>query len=144
MTVEEALEIIEEMTPCANCVYRNTGCKRKDKHVWCDGFCHTVDEALEIIKQALGLIPDEPSGDGGDDEPNPDEPNPDEPNPDEPEEGGEGNDESGSGSENTGEGGENEDTGENEGEGTGGEPNNEGEGSEEPESEPEELEPEEP
>ena len=80
MTVEEAFAIIEEMTPCASCQYRNTGCKRKDKHVWCDGFCHQVDEALEVLMEALGITPDEPEP-----EPTP-EPEPEEPEEPEPEE----------------------------------------------------------
>lgn len=72
MTVEEAITIINEMTPCANCEYRNTGCKRKDSHVWSDGFCHQVDEAIEVIINALNV---EPEPDDGDDlEPEPYEP----------------------------------------------------------------------
>ena len=61
MTIEEAVEIINEMTPCASCQYRNTGCKRKDKHVWSDGFCHTVDEAIALIMETLGIDPIEPN-----------------------------------------------------------------------------------
>ena len=80
MTIEEAVEIINEMTPCASCQYRNTGCKRKDKHVWSDGFCHTVDEAIALIMEALGITPDESEPDP---EPEPEEP---EPEPEEPEE----------------------------------------------------------
>lgn len=57
MTVEEAITIINEMTPCANCEYRNTGCKRKDSHVWSDGFCHQVNEAIELIMEALNIPP---------------------------------------------------------------------------------------
>ena len=75
MTIEEAVEIINEMTPCASCQYRNTGCKRKDKHVWSDGFCHTVDEAIALIMETLGISPIEPDDeepytpdDGGDNE----------------------------------------------------------------------------
>ncbi len=60
MTIEEAVEIINEMTPCASCQYRNTGCKRKDKHVWSDGFCHMVDEAIALIMETLGIDPIEP------------------------------------------------------------------------------------
>lgn len=89
MNIEEALVIIEEMTPCANCTYRNTGCNRQNEHVWSDGFCHQVDEALGIIRQTLDLS-DEPYN------PEPYEPEP-EPNENE---GGE----SGEGGENEGEG----------------------------------------
>jgi len=61
MTNEEALIIINKMTPCSNCQYRNTGCKRADQHVWSDGFCHEVDEAIEAIMEALGINPIEPN-----------------------------------------------------------------------------------
>ena len=72
MLLEEAIEVISGMTPCANCQYRNTGCNRKNEHVWSDGFCHAVDEAIETIMDALGITPDP------DPEPEP-EPEPEEP-----------------------------------------------------------------
>ena len=92
MTIEEAVEIINEMTPCASCQYRNTGCKRKDKHVWSDGFCHTVDEAIALIMETLGINPVEPN----DEEhytPNDDETEPNDNGDNEGTEPGEGNNE---------------------------------------------------
>lgn len=57
MTIEEAIEIINGITPCASCQYRNTGCKRKNKHVWSDGLCHKFDEAIALIIETLGIDP---------------------------------------------------------------------------------------
>ena len=70
MTVNEAFELISNVTPCWDCRYKNSSCNRKNAHAWTDGFCHEFEEAISVLAEIIPVT--EPESEP---EPEPQEPN---------------------------------------------------------------------
>ena len=74
MTINEAFELISNVTPCWDCRYKNSSCNRKNAHAWTDGFCHEFEEAISVLAEIIPVTEPEVEP-GTDPEPEPQEPN---------------------------------------------------------------------
>ena len=53
MTIQDAFELIKNTRVCYSCRYRNSGCDKKEGHVWTDGYCHLYNEAIAIVEEFI-------------------------------------------------------------------------------------------